>query len=97
MIKFKCKLYSCRNAELILILVVRMTNSFICKTIFHYSNLRRGGGGAGLCLTWPDFKKIKLMRQSVIHSFYQTKSDSFKLGRKLLNVESNQSVSQSKL
>ena len=44
--------------------------------------------------------KIKLMKQSVIHSFYQTKSDSIKLMRKLLNVGStctcNQSVSQSK-
>ena len=38
------------------------------------------------------------MKQLVIHSFYQTKSDSIKiLVRKLLNVGSNQSVSQSKL
>ena len=39
------------------------------------------------------------MKQSVIHSFSQTKSDSVKLVRKLLTVGStcNQSVSQSKL
>ena len=43
MIKFKCKLYSCRNADLTLTQVVAMTNGFILKIIFHYSNL--GGGG----------------------------------------------------
>ena len=43
-------------------------------------------------------KKIKLMKLALIHSFYHTKSDSIKiLVRKLLNVGSNQSVSQSKL
>ena len=44
-------------------------------------------------------KKIKLMKRALIHSFYQTKSDSFKLVRNLLNDGStcNQSVSQSKL
>ena len=44
-------------------------------------------------------KKIKLMKQVLIHSFYQTKSDSIKLVRKFLNDGStcNQSVSQSKL
>ena len=44
-------------------------------------------------------KKIKLMKQVLIHSFYQTKSDSIKLVRKLLNDGSTcyQSVSQSKL
>ena len=54
MIKFKCKLHSCRNADLILILVVAMTNGFIFKIIFHYSNLGSGGGGGGVgvCLTW---------------------------------------------
>ena len=71
MIKFKCKLYSCRNADLTLILVVAMTNGFILKIIFHYSNLR-----GGVCLTWLDLKKIKFLKLSVIHSFYQTKSDS---------------------
>ena len=48
MIKFKCKLYSCRNADLILILVVAMTNGFLFKIIFHYSNL---GGEWAVCLT----------------------------------------------
>ena len=44
-------------------------------------------------------KKIKLMKRALIHSFYQTKSDSIKLVRNLLNDGStcNQSVSQSKL
>ena len=93
MIKFKCKLYSCRNADLVLILVVAMTNGFI----FIIAIL--GGGGGGVSLTWLDLKKkTKLMKQLVIHSFYHTKSDSIKiLVRKLLNVGSNQSVSQSKL
>ena len=48
MIKFKCKLYSCRNADLILILVVAMTNGFIFEIIFHYSNLV---GEGAVCLT----------------------------------------------
>ena len=48
-------------------------------------------------MTRLNLKKIKLMKQSVIHSFYQTKRDSVKLVRKLLNVGSNQSVSLSKL
>ena len=51
MIKFKCKLYSCRNVDLILILVVAMTNGFI----FIIAIL--GGGGGGLSLTWLDLKK----------------------------------------
>ena len=59
-----------------------------------------GVGGGGM-LDLAGLTKIKLMKQSVIHSFYQTKSDSIKLVRKLLNVGSictcNQSVSQSKL
>ena len=59
------------------------------------------GVGAGGMLDLAGLTKIKLMKQSVIHSFYQTKSDSIKLVRKLLNVGStctcNQSVSQSKL
>ena len=46
--KFKCKLYSCRNADLILILVVAMTNGFTLKIIFQYSNLGGGGGGWGM-------------------------------------------------
>ena len=50
MIKFKCKLYSCRNADLILILVVAMTNGFI----FIIPIL---GGGGGVSLTWLDLKK----------------------------------------
>ena len=56
-------------------------------------------GGVHVCPTWHDLKKITLMKQSVIHSFYQTKSDSIKLVRNLLNDGStcNQSVSQSKL
>ena len=84
MIKFKCKLYSCRNADLILILVVAMTNGFI----FIITIL--GGGGGKLDLAWLK-KKTKLMKQLVIHSFYQTKSDSIKiLVRKLLNVGSIQ-------
>ena len=53
MIKFKCKLYSCRNADLILILVVAMTNGFI----FIIAILGGGGGGGGVSLTWLDFKK----------------------------------------
>ena len=59
-----------------------------------------GVAGGGM-LDLAGLTKIKLMKQSVIHSFYQTKSDSIKLVRKLLNVGStctcNQSVSQSKL
>ena len=51
MIKFKCKLYSCWNADLILILVVAMTNGFI----FIIAIL--GGGGGGVSLTWLDLKK----------------------------------------
>ena len=97
MIKLKCKLYSCRNADLTLIPVVAMTNGFSFKIIFHYSNL--GRGGVHVCSTWHDLKKITLMKQSVIHSFIlSNKSDSIKLLRKLLNVGStcNQSVSQSK-
>ena len=89
MIKFKCKLYSCRNADLILILVVAMTNGFIFKTIFIIAILEVGvGGGGGMLdqassLTWNS--------QLFIHSI--------KLVKKLLNVGStcNQSVSQSKL
>ena len=51
------------------------------------------------CLVLSCLKKIKLMKQVLIHSFYQTKSDLIKLVRKLLNDGStcNQSVSQSKL
>ena len=68
------------------------------KLFFIIAILGVGEGG----YAWPGWTyKIKLMKQSVIHSFYQTKSDSIKLVRKLLNVGStctcNQSVSQSKL
>ena len=60
-----------------------------------------GVRGGGVMLDLAGLTKIKLMKQSVIHSFYQTKSDSIKLVRKLLNGGStctcNQSVSQSKL
>ena len=38
------------------------------------------GGGGGM-LDLAGLTKIKLMKQSVIHSFYQTKSDSIKLVR----------------
>ena len=68
------------------------------KLFFIIAILGVGGGGI---LDLAGLTKIKLMKQSVIHSFYQTKSDSIKLVRKLLNVGStctcNQSVSQSKL
>ena len=67
------------------------------KLFFIIAILGVGGG----ILDLAGLTKIKLMKQSVIHSFYQTKSDSIKLVRKLLNVGStctcNQSVSQSKL
>ena len=59
MIKLKCKLYSCRNADLTLIPVVAMTNGFSFKIIFHYSNLGGGGGGVHVCPTWHDFKKSR--------------------------------------
>ena len=52
MIKLKCKLYSCRNADLTLIPVVAMTNGFSFKIIFHYSNLG-GGGGEGYMYALP--------------------------------------------
>ena len=45
-----------------------------------YTGLYKTPNKALSCL-----KKIKLMKQALIHSFYQTKSDSIKLVRKLLN------------
>ena len=96
MIKLKCKLYSCRNADLTLIPVVAMTNGFSFKIIFHYSNLGRGGYMYAL----PGMTLKNHVNETVSYSFIlSNKSDSIKLLRKLLNVGStcNQSVSQSKL
>ena len=53
------------------------------KLFFIIAILGVGGGGM---LDLAGLTKIRLMKQSVIHSFYQTKSDSIKLVRKLLNV-----------
>ena len=97
MIKLKCKLYSCRNADLTLIPVVAMTNGFSFKIIFHYSNL---GGGEGYMYALPGMTLKNHVNETVSYSFIlSNKSDSIKLVRKLLNVGStcNQSVSQSKL
>ena len=79
------------------------SNDFIMASFLKLSFIIAilGVGGGGGMLDLAGLTKIKLMKQSVIHSFYQTKSDSIKLVRKLLNVGStctcNQSVSQSKL
>ena len=100
MIKLKCKLYSCRNADLTLIPVVAMTNGFSFKIIFHYSNLGGGGAGEGYMYALPGMTLKNHVNETVSYSFIlSNKSDSIKLVRKLLNVGStcNQSVSQSKL
>ena len=76
-------------------------NDFIMASFLKLSFIIAILGVGGGMLDLAGLTKIKLMKQSVIHSFYQTKSDSIKLVRKLLNVGStctcNQSVSQSKL